>query len=985
MWQAAWIWAQGEISPRNEWRCFRKTFTCEETDNPGTATKLKLTADSRYVLYVNGTQVGRGPVRAFPSNLPYDEYDIGYLLKRGEENVIAVLVLHYGLATFQYLRGRGGLLLQVDRCTETNDSGGTNDSGETTTIVRTDASWQTAPHGAYDTTSQRISCQLAFTERFDSRVWDEGWKLAGFDASSWEQAAIIGEPGMAPWTTLSPRPIPYLTEEPIYPARVEEMNFVKPVPWSAAFDLRTILVPESVNNANPVTLIGFLATVVTMAADGELTIGSVDNGRMPLRVSLDGQWCPDEAYYGESPQQFVKVILGAGEHLLLLDLNRGMHGHAYHLGIDSDVTFELRSPLAAADGGFGERAGTEGSHDMTVPFAAVGPFGWAEHIDHQPEQHVDRNPAVYEEIKSVATLQRLLADYLAWIRPIEPQLYHTADVYSQTAWRVVDQPQPMPASLQRAVLASSDPGVIPLHPELDTEILIDFGRELTGYLAFELDAGEGTIVDFYGFEYMRDGWRQYTYELDNTLRYTCREGRQSYVSVVRRGLRYLAVTVRGASRPVKLYDAKLLQSNFPVSNAGTFQSSNAMLNEIWRISRDTTRMCMEDTFVDCPAFEQTFWVGDARNASLINYYAFGSTEIVERILRLVPESAFQSPLYGDQVPSGWSSVIPNWTFFWVTACLEHYHYTGNTAFAREMWPHVRFTLEHYLEKIDDRGLFKYKGWNLLDWAGFEQPGDGIVAPQNMFLVKALRDAGQLAAAADDTAVQARFEASADALRDAINANLWDESRQAYLDCIHVDGSPSATTSMQSQVVASLCGIPDEARSEVLQRYIVEPPASFVQIGSPFMSFFYHEALTRLGLQDVMTRDIVKEYGAMVDKGATTVWEVYAGSLSLNDNMLTRSHCHAWSAGPVFFLGSEVLGVRGITPGWTKVRIAPHPSGLLWARGSVPLPGSGRIDVSWELDEAARIVKMRVVAPAAVELDIIAPDGYSLELNQVAIG
>ncbi|WP_219838356.1 family 78 glycoside hydrolase catalytic domain [Paenibacillus sp. R14(2021)] len=967
MWQASWIWGEGKASPRNEWRCFRKTFHYEGAA-PRSETKLRLTADSRYVLTVNGVQVGRGPIRSFPSELPYDEYVIGHLLNAGEDNTIAVLVMHYGLATFQYLRGRGGLLLQVDQYAE--------DGVEPETLVHSDASWTTALHGGYDATSQRISCQLAFTERYDSRSWSADWTVAGFDDSAWEQAAVIGKPGMAPWTSIVPRPIPYLTEEPIYPTRVEEMNYVKPVPWSAVFDVRTIMVPESVNHANPVTIIGLLAAVVTMKQDGVLTIGSVDNGRMPLRVSLGGRWCAEENYYGEAPQEFVQVRLAAGEHLMLLDLNRGMHGHAYHLGLDSDVPFEIRSPLD----GQGQRVSED------VPFAAIGPFGWAEHIDHQPDQIIDRNPAEYQKVKGSVSEQQLMAEFGALVRPIDRQLYHTDDVYTQTAWRVVDQPQRVPSSLQRAVLASADAGVIPVHSELDTEIIIDLGRELTGYISFDLDAGEGTIIDAYGFEYMRDGWRQYTYELDNTLRYTAREGRQSYTSVVRRGLRYLAVTVRSASRPVKLYDIKLLQSNFPVANAGTFHSSNAMLNEIWRISRDTTRMCMEDTFVDCPAFEQTFWVGDARNASLINYYAFGSSEIVERILRLVPKSAFQTPLYGDQVPSGWSSAIPNWTFFWVTACLEHYHYTGNEAFARELWPHVRFTLEHYLQKIDERGLFKIKGWNLLDWANFEQPGDGVVSPQNMFLVKALRDAALLAAAAGYKEQQARFEATADRLREAINLHLWDEGRQAYRDCIHIDGRPSETTSMQTQVVASLCGIAEGKRAEVLEGYIVEPPASFVQIGSPFMSFFYHEALAKLNRQRVMTQDILTQYGAMVDNGATTVWEVYPTSgITHNPNMLTRSHCHAWSAGPVYFLGSEVLGVRGLTPGWTKVRIAPQPSGLAWARGSVPLPGSGRIDVSWRLDEAAKRMKLRVVSPVEVELDIAAPAGYELELEQIVVG
>lgn len=34
---------------------------------------------------------------------------------------------------------------------------------------------------------------------------------------------------------------------------------------------------------------------------------------------------------------------------------------------------------------------------------------------------------------------------------------------------------------------------------------------------------------------------------------------------------------------------------------------------IYEMSLYTTRLCMEDTYVDCPTYEQTYWVGDARN------------------------------------------------------------------------------------------------------------------------------------------------------------------------------------------------------------------------------------------------------------------------------------------------------------------------------------------------------------------------------------
>src|SRR5690606_23712911 len=148
----------------------------------------------------------------------------------------------------------------------------------------------------------------------------------------------------------------------------------------------------------------------------------------------------------------------------------------------------------------------------------------------------------------------------------------------------------------------------------------------------------GTIIDVYGVEYMHEDYIQHTYGLDNTFRYICRSGRQRYLSPVRRGLRYIILTVRNNQEPVKLYEVYFNQSNYPVTNAGSFRSSDALLNDIWEISRHTTRVCMEDTFVDCPAYEQVFWVGDSRNEALVHYYLFGDPDIVKRCLRLVPSS-----------------------------------------------------------------------------------------------------------------------------------------------------------------------------------------------------------------------------------------------------------------------------------------------------------------------------------------------------------
>src|SRR5690606_12871392 len=110
-WAASWIWGGSEESPRNEWRCFRSAF--DVPDAAGNDAQLHLCADSRYVLHVNGCLVGRGPVRSWPAQQRYDTYEIGHLLRPGARNTIAVLVLHFGVANFYYIRGRGGLIAEL--------------------------------------------------------------------------------------------------------------------------------------------------------------------------------------------------------------------------------------------------------------------------------------------------------------------------------------------------------------------------------------------------------------------------------------------------------------------------------------------------------------------------------------------------------------------------------------------------------------------------------------------------------------------------------------------------------------------------------------------------------------------------------------------------------------------------------------------------------------------------------------------------------
>ena len=942
--RAHWIWDDGDPSPRNAWRWFRRTFTLEAPTDTAT---LKITADTRYRVFVNGTQVGHGPIRGYDRQWFVDSWEIAPLLDPTRPNVIAVHVLHFGVSTFADRRKRGGLLAEL---TVGDD-----------VLLATDETWTVATPASHEPRANRLSCQLGFTEQIDARRDDPSWMTRTFDDSAWANATIIGRAGIAPWETLVPRSIPPLQEQLVIPTQVERLAFVRPAPISAAIDLRAQMSPESADHANHVGYRGYLVTTLrlTRATDVTLVLPGPDF-REP-GIGIDGVWTPFRELT-RGPQESVSLTAGLseGDHLVVISVSGVDHGHTFSLLVDATdpEAIALASPIDGSD----------------TAFATIGPItgialGTAEDNWPVPEEIPAEISCRAEAIADTRDLRA----FSELVRPVPAAYVSPVSLYGLVVHPRERDEIPVPTTLQTLVVGA--PVTIPATADRDTELILDLGREFSGFVTFDIDAPDGTIVDVYGFEYLSGDHREDTIRLDNSLRYVTREGRQRYTSPTRRGMRWLQVIVRARSveRPVIVHELGVIESHYPVTDIGAFESNDPRLNEIWEMSRRTVIACMEDTFVDCPSYEQVFWVGDSYSSSRFASYLFGAEALIERCLRLVPFSAPQSPLLCSHVPSGWDNVIPNFTFFWVRACQEHWFRTGNATFAREIWPAMRDALEAFLTHLNADGLLDIRAWNLLDWAELDQPNAGIVTHQNALFVMALDAANDLAQIAGDAETGARFADAANALRSAVDTHLWSDDAHAYIDAIHEDGRRSTVISVQTQLFALLAGIPQGERKTRLDAAIVERPAEWVQIGSPWMSIFLYDALAERGRTQDAIDDARVNYGMMLDHGATTCWEVFPTSGVAKNDTLTRSHCHAWSAAPAALFPARILGVRGLTPGWTKVLIAPEPCGLRSARGSVPLPGGGAVDVQWKIGDRDRMI-VEVSAPVGVEIETVLPTG-----------
>lgn len=94
-WKAKWIWDNGESRPGNHWLCYRKSF---ELQCPLDMADLYITADSRYVVFVNNCLIRAGPVRGWPSEQFYDwQLNIISGLKRNKHILIVFMKTVNGL------------------------------------------------------------------------------------------------------------------------------------------------------------------------------------------------------------------------------------------------------------------------------------------------------------------------------------------------------------------------------------------------------------------------------------------------------------------------------------------------------------------------------------------------------------------------------------------------------------------------------------------------------------------------------------------------------------------------------------------------------------------------------------------------------------------------------------------------------------------------------------------------------------------------
>ncbi|GIE95251.1 alpha-L-rhamnosidase-related protein [Paractinoplanes rishiriensis] len=297
---------------------------------------LRVSADSRYVLWVNDVEVGRGPIRSQPRRLRYDEYDIAAHLQPGP-NAVAALVTYYGHPnSFWQPAASSGLMgRDVQLVLEA-------DLGDHWLV--TDDRWRTLRSRAWRTLDAGTALDGVPIELLDARELDPDWTAPGFDDSSWPTATVLkashdgalGEsrPPLDPYGAMLPRGIgtlggpriaapaltvrkaPVVADLPDHPAErlVRQLREAGPA--------RTAQLPLTVDRGTDETTLVTVDFGRIVAGHVELEVDAPPGVRLDLFYQESAHYDAVTGPVDSAPRSSASYITrGSADHYQAIDLN----------------------------------------------------------------------------------------------------------------------------------------------------------------------------------------------------------------------------------------------------------------------------------------------------------------------------------------------------------------------------------------------------------------------------------------------------------------------------------------------------------------------------------------------------------------------------------------------------------------------------------------------------------------------------------------
>jgi alpha-L-rhamnosidase len=418
----------------------------------------------------------------------------------------------------------------------------------------------------------------------------------------------------------------------------------------------------------------------------------------------------------------------------------------------------------------------------------------------------------------------------------------------------------------------------------------------------------------------------------NIQHYRVAPGRERIEPLQAMGAQFVEVRVQ-TTGTATITDPVFRERDWLGEPRGSFAIGDPIIDRIWAVGVETVRANAEDALVD-GVRERAEWVGDVAAAAIdIVAVAWGDLGLAHRALMHAAAAARADGIVAG-AGAGQLNYLGSYAAQWVTACVALAEHTADPGILVELEDAARANVAGLVALIADDGTDTLP-WNFIDWGYAPEPGRPNVAA----LCHVLRGVESwirwqriLHGTVDPT-----WPAQQERLRGIIEREL-----------------PADRSKLEPRVaaLATLCGIVDARVAAPIVRRHLEAGFPFDRSAprlrdpdrvdpatvTPYFTNFSMRALFEAGETDAVLDLWRRGWGWMLERGATTWWEVF-------DDRWSRSHF--WSGSPTWQASRYLLGVWPVLdPHGASIEIRLYPGSLPRAEGAIPLPGGGPTRISW---------------------------------------
>lgn len=490
-----------------------------------------------------------------------------------------------------------------------------------------------------------------------------------------------------------------------------------------------------------------------------------------------------------------------------------------------------------------------------------------------------------------------------------------------------------------------------------------FEEAETGFIGMIFESKEPVQVDILFNDYLTEdgGVPAKADSVNRVIRLQTKGGKYAFEGFEAHFLKHVKLIVTGGNTFTvkKLY---LRSYRHPDQYRANFRCDDDLLNRIYQSGRQTLLTNSLGFFLDSPERERAGWAGDSYWTGRAAQVLLSDVKIERAMLEdfLLAEPTKMMPFSFPSCCCGGDRqeevMMPTWNMFVLLELTDYYRRTKDDELREKYKARVYGWMNAITDYENEMGLLEdLPGSLFLDWSASNQEDYNrpISTAINAFYAFLLKRTGELYE-------EVRFLEKAERVYKTLREKY--ESIKAarhevftmypYIaDSLYTENNQLKEKKFYSEAAQYYyfwSGMLDEKRAPELAKNILSQlgpaPSEFrgtahLSLGNAGIFFGYmlrFEVLSMLGEFQQLKKDLKYLGNYMVSRDPHTFWETLGGTDSRN---------HGFGAHLAVVCVRDFLGIEIPDRVEKKVKIAPHPCGLKWAKGGYKTV-DGPVQVQW---------------------------------------